>query len=112
MAGIRVQAPQLQAEIMECLKNSSGGKVSEIATYTGIERTVVWRNCKRLLAEGKLSSTEDRHGVIYSLNNSYATPKQAGQGSTIASKEAGCPYHDRKGAGCADKMVSHGRGRR
>ena len=90
MSGIRVQAPQLQAEILECLKNHRCGKVSEIAKYTGIERTVVWRNCKKLLAEGKLRSTEDRSGVIYSLDNGYT--------ATIADRAA--------------KMVSHGRGRK
>lgn len=89
MTGKRRSTPQIHAEIMNCLKTFGKGKVSEIGKRAGIHRAVVWHNCKLLLEAGKINSTEDKHGIIYSLPDA--------KDQSIAARSG--------------RMVSHGRGR-
>jgi len=90
MSGKRVQAPQLQAKITQCLKEHGNLRVSKISKFTGIDKTVIYRNCLKLNLAGKLESIEDEHGIFYSLPDDV----------------------DPSTAARVAKLVSHGNGRR
>ena len=64
MLGKRIQAPQLQEQIIQCLKEHGNLRVSKISKFTGIDKTVIYRNCLKLNLAGKLASIEDEHGIF------------------------------------------------